>query len=103
MVMWILWCATHPHSQNRDDARVRACSAPCVGVSVAYVSHPGLPSGVWSMSLMCSQVWVQVFPKGAQLKCTFTSWAPVCQYILNQMVVDPTSEWRKNGICIPTA
>ncbi len=45
---------------------------------------------------------VQVYPKGAQLKCTFTSWAPVCQYILNQMVVDPTSEWRKNGICIPT-
>ena len=45
----------------------------------------------------------QVYPKNTNLKCTFTAWAPVCQYILSQLTVDPSSEWRKNGICIPTS
>lgn len=45
---------------------------------------------------MCAQV----FPKDSGLKCTFTAWKPVCEYILNQMTVSPTSEWRKNGLCI---
>ena len=44
---------------------------------------------------------VQVYPKDAQLKCTFTSWAPVCQYILSQLTVDPSSDLLKKGVCIP--
>ncbi|CAK0786336.1 hypothetical protein CVIRNUC_009549 [Coccomyxa viridis] len=48
-------------------------------------------------------VFIEVYPKNTNLKCTFTAWAPVCQYILSQLTVDPSSEWRKNGICIPTS
>ena len=42
----------------------------------------------------------QVFPKGTNLKCTFTAWAPLCQYILDQLTVSGTSELRTNGVCI---
>ncbi|EIE24891.1 hypothetical protein COCSUDRAFT_65584 [Coccomyxa subellipsoidea C-169] len=45
-------------------------------------------------------IFIEVFPKDSGLKCTFTAWKPVCEYILNQMTVSPTSEWRKNGLCI---
>ncbi|KAK9918030.1 hypothetical protein WJX75_000687 [Coccomyxa subellipsoidea] len=47
-------------------------------------------------------IFIEVFPKDSGLKCTFTAWKPVCEYILNQMVVSPNSDWRKNGICIAT-
>ncbi|CAL8464142.1 g3677 [Coccomyxa elongata] len=45
-------------------------------------------------------IFIEVFPKDSGLKCTFTAWQPVCQYILNQNTVSPTSEWRTNGLCI---
>jgi hypothetical protein len=44
----------------------------------------------------------QVYPKGANLKCTFTAWAPLCQYILDQMTVSQNSALRTNGVCIST-
>ncbi len=56
---------------------------------------------VQGTSLM-TWVHLQVYPKDSKLKCTFTAWAPVCEYILNQLTVPPTSNWRTNGICIPT-
>jgi hypothetical protein len=49
--------------------------------------------------MMGGLLLLQVFPKGTDLKCTFTAWAPLCQYILDQLTVSASSELRSNGVC----
>lgn len=54
----------------------------------------------WPSAELAGGMCGQVFPKDSGLKCTFTAWKPVCEYILNQMTVSPTSPWRTNGLCM---
>jgi hypothetical protein len=70
----------------------------CWATSTIVAEHGA--TAQMNKKLMMGFCMVQVYPKDTGLKCTFTAWAPVCEYILNQLTVPATSSWRQNGICI---